>query len=63
MSRASLRRSARNGFAQSARLSCPFGRFGSSARCPDSISSITTPKPYTSLFTYKWPVATYSGAA
>ena len=45
MSRASFRRSARYGFAQSARLSCPLGRLGSSARCPDSISSITTPKP------------------
>jgi hypothetical protein len=43
MSRASLRRSARYGFAQSARLSCPLGRFESSARCPNSISSITTP--------------------
>lgn len=46
----------RDGLAQSTKFCCPLGRFVSSARNPVSISSSTTPKPYTSLFTYKWPV-------
>lgn len=46
----------RHGLVQSTRLCCPLGRFVSSARKPVSSSSSTTPKPYTSLFTYKWPV-------
>lgn len=55
ISRASFRRSAKYGLAQSARLCCPLGRVGSRARWPDSISRSTTPNPYTSLFTYRWP--------
>lgn len=43
------------GLIQSPRLCCPDGRFVSSARRPVSISTKTTPKPYTSLFTYKCP--------
>ena len=46
----------RLGLTHSTRFCCPVGRFVSSARMPVSISSSTTPKPYTSLFTYKWPV-------
>ena len=45
-----------NGFNHSTKFRWPVGRFQSSALWPDSISSSTTPKPYTSLFTYKWPV-------
>ena len=45
-----------NGFNHSIKFCWPVGRFVSSALRPDSISSSTTPKPYTSLFTYKWPV-------
>lgn len=51
----SFLRSASNGFAQSTKFSFPLGRLGSSALRPESISSSTTPKPYTSLFTYRWP--------
>ncbi|CAA6666657.1 unnamed protein product [Spirodela intermedia] len=43
--RTSLRRSERNGLAQSTRLCCPLGLFVSSARCPVIISSSTTPNP------------------
>lgn len=46
----------RRGFAHSTRFCCPLGRLVSTTRMPVSISSRTTPKPYTSLFTYKWPV-------
>ena len=46
----------RHGLRHSTRACCPFGLFVSSARRPVSSSSSTTPKPYTSLFTYKWPV-------
>ncbi|PON82729.1 hypothetical protein TorRG33x02_215050 [Trema orientale] len=46
----------RHGLVQSTRLCCPLGRFVSSALKPVSSSSSTTPNPYTSLFTYKWPV-------
>lgn len=46
----------RRGFAHSIKLCWPMGRLVSSARKPVSISRSTTPKPYTSLFTYKWPV-------
>ncbi|KAL0904903.1 hypothetical protein M5K25_027066 [Dendrobium thyrsiflorum] len=40
---------------RSIKLCCALGRVESSARRPDSISSNTTPKPYTSLLTYRWP--------
>uniref|UniRef100_A0A0E0DH81 Uncharacterized protein n=1 Tax=Oryza meridionalis TaxID=40149 RepID=A0A0E0DH81_9ORYZ len=52
-SRASFRRSARYGLAHSTRLCCGAGLPVSSARIPVSISSSTTPNPYTSLFTYR----------
>lgn len=44
------------GLIQSTRLCLPLGRVVSSACKPVSISTKTTPKPYTSLFTYKCPV-------
>lgn len=44
------------GFIQSTSCSCPVGRFSSSARKPVNISINTTPKPYTSLLTYRCPV-------
>lgn len=45
----------RIGFNHSTKFCCPFGRLVSSALKPVSISRSTTPKPYTSLLTYKWP--------
>ena len=45
-----------DGLAHSTKFCCPGGRFKSRAWLPVSISSRTTPKPYTSLFTYRWPV-------
>ncbi|OAY74537.1 hypothetical protein ACMD2_10692 [Ananas comosus] len=46
----------RYGLAHSTRQCCPDGRFLSSARRPDNISTRTTPKLYTSLFVVKWPL-------
>lgn len=58
------RLSFRNGPAHSTRLSSTTPTLSSSiARLPDSNSNKTTPKLYTSLLGFKWPVATYSGAA
>ena len=50
----------KNGFIQSTKLCFPLGRLISSARNPVSISIKTTPKPYTSLFTYRCPVPSIS---
>lgn len=47
---------ARYGLAHSTRLCSPEGLFLSTARFPDNISSITTPKLYTSLLAVKWPL-------
>lgn len=52
----SLLLSVSDGLVKSTKTCSPEGRFVSSARNPVSISSSTTPNPYTSLFTYKWPV-------
>lgn len=47
--------SRRYGLAQFTKFCSVLGRLISSARRPDSISSSTTPNPYTSLFMYRWP--------
>ncbi|KAK2408704.1 putative serine/threonine-protein kinase PIX13 [Trifolium repens] len=44
------------GFTHSTKFCCPDGLFVSSALMAVIISNNTTPKPYTSLFTYKCPV-------
>ena len=49
-----------NGLVHSTKFSCPGGRFLSRVCLPVSISNRTTPKPYTSLFTYRWPIQTNS---
>lgn len=47
---------AKYGLAHSTSLCSPGGRFLSTALLPESISSRTTPKLYTSLFAVRWPV-------
>ena len=51
----SFLRSASNGLDQFTKFTFSLTRLGSSALRPEIISSSTTPNPYTSLFTYRWP--------
>jgi len=51
----SFLRSDNNGLAQFTKFTFSLWRLGSNALRPEIISSSTTPKPYTSLFTYRWP--------